>query len=105
MRERIHPQELLKKQGRLLIVFGVILALSGTYDIFYRGRVESGLTGLILAIFFPLAIYRGYFLGVGLLMFGSLLVLSQPLLGLPMFIFGIAYVLIKEVEKWLSTKG
>ena len=98
----MHPQKLLKKQKHLLIVLGILLAITGIYDIFYRSRVESGLIGLILAFFVPVAMYRGYFLGVGLLMFS--LFLSHPLLRIPIFCIAIAYISIKEARKWLSMR-
>ena len=101
----MHPKELRKRQKYLLIILGVLLACTGIYDIVYRGRLASGLIGLTLSPIIPLAVYRRYHLGICLLVFGSFLVLSYPLLGLPAFIFGIVYVSIKEVGKWLSTKG
>ena len=105
MQRRMHPKELWKRQKHFVIILGILLAFTGIYDVIYRYRLAQGLFGLILSPLIPLAIYRRYHLGICLLMFGSLLVLSYPLLGLPIFTLGIVYVSIKEVEKWLSTKG
>jgi hypothetical protein len=43
--------------------------------------------------------YRGYFLGIALLMFGGILAPSYPLIGIPIFVFGTAYILIKEIRR------
>ncbi len=97
--EKVRIQEFWKGQKNSFIALGMFIALIGSYRIFWSRRILLGLETMVMALLIPLGLYRGYFIGVALMIFGVLLTSLYPSPGILLFIIGILYILTKESKK------